>query len=113
MCVCVCVCVCVCCPQTQLMSQYFLPPLPVTKTVCPSICPERCFDFEGSKFCCNTICVAGCSGTTGSDCVVSVKGGGTRVKGGLGIPFWFNPNVLRYIHCTAWSSCQSSLPAVQ
>ena len=65
------------------MSRCCLLPLAVTKTVCPSICPERCFDFEGNKQCCNTICAAGCSGITGSDCVVSVKGGGGHGRVGV------------------------------
>ena len=71
------------------MSRCCLLPLVVTKTVCPStVCHERCFDFEGRKFCCNTICAAGCSGTTGSDCVVSVKGGGGDGCGRVGVGEW-------------------------
>ena len=48
--------------------------LPVTKTVCPPHCPERCSELDGDSFCCNTKCAAGCSGgLTESHCVVSVK----------------------------------------
>ena len=74
---CVCVIICVWFPQFQSFSQLLLSAsfYIVTKTVCPSVCPERCFDYESQMFCCNTKCAAGCSGgVTESDCVVSMKG---------------------------------------
>ena len=74
-------CKCVSCkflPTNSPNESVVLAVFSVTKTNCPSVCPERCFGFEGSLFCCDTICAAGCRGTTESDCVVSVKGGAER-----------------------------------
>ena len=73
-------CVCIVCVYSTSLAYavniklLLLPFLSVTKIGCPPFCPGRCFAFENSLHCCDSMCVAGCSGgTTESHCVVSGK----------------------------------------
>ena len=77
-CLYMCVSVCAICYVTQLVKcQFFLLSVSVSKIVCPAHCPKRCSELDGSQFCCNAKCAAGCiGGVTESHCVVSVNGGG-------------------------------------